>query len=719
MKRASRPKLTYVPAPATLGGALRAMLGDALRAMPGDALRAMPGRAMCILLLAVLPWGARAQSPVSSSYATKDGRASTVILGCTSTNSTYFAQYCGVAGYPLHVTVDSGTVTVNGSSGGGGSVPTTTPGTAPTQVVGVQGGGPSALPVAMSAASLPLPSGAATSALQPQLDSHDSGAWAHVTNFPASLTSGIFAVSSLPALPTGSNAIGSVSISNLPGTQPVSGTVGVSSLPALPTGSNAIGSVSVSNLPATQAVSAASLPLPAGAATSALQPAINADGGAQVHIMNPSSTAVSGAVSVTNFPSTQPVSGSVAVSSLPALPAGSNVIGSVTIGNFPSSQPVSGTVGVSSLPALPAGSNAIGTVSVGNFPSTQAVSGTVGVSSLPALATGTNAIGSVSVSNLPSTQAVSAASLPLPSGAATASNQSSEIASLGTIATNTNGAATAAKQPGLNGDGGALAHITNLPATQPISASALPLPSGAATSALQPALNADGGALAHISNFPATQAVSGSIAVSSLPALPSGSNAIGAVSVSNLPATQTVSGAVSVSSLPALPSGGNAIGSVSVSNLPAIQPVSASALPLPSGAATAALQAAVNADGGSQVHVQNFPVLQQVSLASVAQAARSGAWTDASVTATATPTTPSALAAVGARTGLHVWNVGGSTVCMNYSSTAVASGTGCAAGSVPIPAGSAYLEDQPGNVSPEAISLVCTTSSCPLTIKVR
>jgi len=41
----------------------------------------------------------------------------------------------------------------------------------------------------------------------------------------------------------------------------------------LATGSNAIGSVTVSNLPATQAVSAVSLPLPAGAATAALQSA--------------------------------------------------------------------------------------------------------------------------------------------------------------------------------------------------------------------------------------------------------------------------------------------------------------------------------------------------------------------------------------------------------------------------------------------------------------
>jgi len=44
--------------------------------------------------------------------------------------------------------------------------------------------------------------------------------------------------------------------------------------------------------------------------------------------------------------------------------------------------------------------------------------------------------------------------------------------------------------------------------TQPISASDLPLPAGAATAANQPAINGDGGALAHVTNLPATQAVS-------------------------------------------------------------------------------------------------------------------------------------------------------------------------------------------------------------------
>ncbi len=87
------------------------------------------------------------------------------------------------------------------------------------------------------------------------------------------------------------------------------------------------------------------------------------------------------------------------------------------------------------------------------------------------------------------------------------------------------GFATAALQPALNADGGGLAHVTNFPASQVITAAALPLPTGAATAALQPAINGDGGGLAHVTNFPATQAVS----VAALPALPAGSNLIGAV----------------------------------------------------------------------------------------------------------------------------------------------------------------------------------------------
>jgi hypothetical protein len=74
-----------------------------------------------------------------------------------------------------------------------------------------------------------------------------------VSNLPATQpVSGTVAVNNLPATQT---VAGAVSVSNLPSTQAVSGTVnvgtmpavGVSSLPALPAGGNAIGSVTVSN----------------------------------------------------------------------------------------------------------------------------------------------------------------------------------------------------------------------------------------------------------------------------------------------------------------------------------------------------------------------------------------------------------------------------------------------------------------------------------------
>jgi hypothetical protein len=110
----------------------------------------------------------------------------------------------------------------------------------------------------------------------------------------------------------------------------------------------------------------------------------------------------------------------------------------------------------------------------------------------------------------------------------------------------------------------------------------------------------------------------GSVAVTSLPPLVAGSAVIGAVTQSGtwnigaitsaLPAGANALGSVSVSALPALPAGANAIGSVSVSNFPGLQavtgtfwqttqPVSASALPLPSGAATSAKQPALGTAG--------------------------------------------------------------------------------------------------------------------------
>jgi hypothetical protein len=139
-------------------------------------------------------------------------------------------------------------------------------------------------------------------------------------------------------------------------------------------------------------ISASSLPLPTGAATAA-----NQTNGTQV-------------TSVNNFPATQTVAGTVAVSNFPSTttvvqPSGSNL--HVDIDNFPATQPVSGTVSVS------------------NFPATQTITGTVTANA------GTG------------TFAVSAASLPLPTGAATAANQTTTNTTLSTISANqTNGTQT-------------------------------------------------------------------------------------------------------------------------------------------------------------------------------------------------------------------------------------------------------------------------------------
>ncbi len=155
------------------------------------------------------------------------------------------------------------------------------------------------------------------------------------------------AVTSLPALPAGSNAIGNVAVTALPALPTGSndiGTVAVNSLPALPTGSNVIGDVGISGS------------LPAG------------------------SNAI----------------GTVVVTSLPAIPTGANTIGDVgliagsaIVGKVGIDQTTPGTTnGVQVIAALPTGSNTIGDV---------------GVTSLPALPAGTNSIGAVTEVELDAT----------------------------------------------------------------------------------------------------------------------------------------------------------------------------------------------------------------------------------------------------------------------------------------------------------------------------
>lgn len=131
--------------------------------------------------------------------------------------------------------------------------------------------------------------------------------------------------------------------------------------------------------------------------------------------------------------------------------------------------------------------------------------------------------------------------------------------------------------------------VSNLPTTQQVS--------GAVSVTNFPAPVADQkvNGTVSVSNFPATQAVSGTlnignkpeVTVANFPAPVANQN----VTVTNFPASQAISGAVTVSNFPSTQT---VSGSVSISNLPNVQAISATALPLPSGASTAALQTAGN-----------------------------------------------------------------------------------------------------------------------------
>ncbi len=190
------------------------------------------------------------------------------------------------------------------------------------------------------------------------------------------------------------------------------------------------------------------------------------------------------AVTIGNWPATQPVS----VAVLPALPPGSNAIGSVSVNNLPATQTVSGTVSVSTLPTLPAGNNAIGTVSVSNLPATQPVSGAVTVTALPALASGSNAIGSVTVNNFPATQTVSVSALPpLPTGTNTVGTVNLGAGAVGSVTAAGTGGSVGMAVQGIAGGVAVPVTGTFYPATQPASVASLPLPSGAATAAAQTA----------------------------------------------------------------------------------------------------------------------------------------------------------------------------------------------------------------------------------------
>jgi hypothetical protein len=192
--------------------------------------------------------------------------------------------------------------------------------------------------MAVSAAALPLPSGAATSAKQPALGTAGAAATDVIT--VQGIASGV--------------------------AQPVSGTF----------------------FQATQPVSAASLPLPAGASTAAKQPALGTAGAASADVLTVQGVASMTALKTDGSAVTQPVSGTVTA----------NI----------------GTAGTLALDATLTGRTQKSQVTDGTR------DGTVKAASTAALAADTALVVAVSPNN---SVAVTAASLPLPAGAATAAKQ--------------------------------------------------------------------------------------------------------------------------------------------------------------------------------------------------------------------------------------------------------------------------------------------------------
>lgn len=204
-----------------------------------------------------------------------------------------------------------------------------------------------------------------------------------------------------------------------------------------------------------------------------------------------------------------------------------------------------------------------GSVSVSNFPGTQAVSGTFFQATQP-----------VSLATAPTTTVIQ----PTGTNLHVVVDSAPSTAITGTVTanagTNLNTSLLALES------GGNLASVnTKTPALgQALATASVPVVLTAAQLTTLTPLSS-----ISVSNFPVTQPISGTVAVSSLPSIPAGANAIGSVSISNFPVTQPVSGTVTANAgtgsftvvqTTAANLNATVTGAVSVSNFPATQPVS-------------------------------------------------------------------------------------------------------------------------------------------------
>lgn len=198
--------------------------------------------------------------------------------------------------------------------GGGGEVTIGDPNTSTNQAAVLAPGssGPFALavqgvtggtPQPVSASSLPLPTGAATAAKQPAIGTAGAASTDVITvQGIASGTAQPISAASLP-LPTGASTSAKQPALGTAGTASadVITVQGIASMTALKTDGSAV----------TQPISAASLPLPSGAATSAKQPALGTAGSASADVLTVQGIASMTALKTDGSAVTQPVSGTV------------------------------------------------------------------------------------------------------------------------------------------------------------------------------------------------------------------------------------------------------------------------------------------------------------------------------------------------------------------------------------------------------------------------
>lgn len=308
----------------------------------------------------------------------------------------------------------------------------------------------------------------------------------------------------------------------------------------------------------TQPISAASLPLPTGASTEATLASLNGKvtavntGAVTISAALPAGTNVIGHV-IADSGSTTTVTGNVAVvqptgtnlhtvvdSGTVTLSGTSTISGTVVVSNFPATQPVNGTITANA----GTGTFAVSAVSL-PLP--------VGASTSALQTTGNTSLGSIDGKTPALGQALAAASTPVVLTAAQITALTPLTSVTVTQATGTNLHVVVDSAPTIAVTG------TFFQATQPISAASLPLPTGAATEATLSSLNSkvtavNTNAVTISTALPAGTNVIGHViadsgtitAVTAITnALPAGTNVIGHV-IADSGSTTAVTGNVTV-----------------------------------------------------------------------------------------------------------------------------------------------------------------------------